>query len=145
MRVARTENTEFFKSVVKGTALAQRLYECMFLLDSSRYAQDPSGTEGALDELLSKCEVEMVARAPWQEGKLAYEIDGHRKGLHYLTYFKMDGAQVEQLNRLCKLSDVVIRHLILEHELKLFELMIQQLADGGSHREEPVAAAAVAE
>lgn len=120
--------------------MAQRLYECMFLLDSGRFAQDPQGTEDALKEHLGRVNAELVAAAPWQEGKLAYEIEGHRKGLHYLTYFKMDGSEVDHLNRICKLSDVVVRHLIIEHEPKLFELMIQQLSDG--HREQQEAGAA---
>lgn len=110
--------------------MAQRLYECMFLLDSSRYAQDPQGTEKIVHEFLERCEAEVVGQAPWQDGKLAYEIDGHRKGLHYLVYFKMDGSKVEALNRMCKLSDVVIRQLLLEHEEKLFDLMTGQVAEG---------------
>ncbi|WP_437205990.1 30S ribosomal protein S6 [Planctomicrobium sp. SH664] len=125
--------------------MADRLYECMFLLDSSRYAQDAQGTEETVREYLTRCGAEIVASAPWQEGKLAYEIDGHRKGLHYLVYYKMDGAQVENLSRICKLSDLVIRHLVIEHEPKLFELMIQQLADGGSRQEEPAPAPVAAE
>jgi len=122
--------------------LAERLYECMFLIDSGRYAQDPQGTEDTIKDYLGRCNAELVANAPWQEGKLAYDIDGHRKGLHYLTYFKMDGSQVENLARICKLSDLVIRHLVIEHEPALFELMTRQLADGGAHREEEPAAAA---
>jgi len=116
--------------------VALRLYECMFLLDSGRYAQDPNGTEATIQEYLERCKAEIVAKAPWQEGKLAYEIDGHRKGLHYLVYFKMDGSEVETLGRICKLSDLVIRHLVIEHEEKLFDLMIQQLTVGGAHGEE---------
>jgi len=99
----------------------------MFLLDSGRYAQDPSGTESAVREYLEKSEAEIVGIAPWQDGKLAYEIDGHKKGLHYLVYFKMDGSKVEPLNRMCKLSEVVIRHLLIEHDEKLFTLMTQQV------------------
>jgi small subunit ribosomal protein S6 len=98
----------------------------MFLIDSGRYAQDPQGTENTIREYLERCEAEIVGMAPWQEGKLAYEINGHRKGLHLLTFFKMDGSQAENLNRICKLSDLVIRYLLLEHEPKLFELMTQQ-------------------
>lgn len=101
----------------------------MFLLDSGSYATNPQQTEETIREYLSRCEAEVVAVQPWQEGKLAYAIDGHRKGLHYLTFIKMDGAQVEHLNRICKLSDVVIRHLILEHEPRLFDLMVQHLAE----------------
>lgn len=124
--------------------MAQRLYECMFLLDSGRYAQDPQGTEGAVSEILERCEAEVVVTSPWQEGKLAYEIDGHRKGLHYLTYFKMDGSQVESFNRSCKLNEVIVRQLLLEHEPTLFELLTQQFqqGDGSENTGEEVAIAA---
>ncbi|CAK8996065.1 50S ribosomal protein L9 [Durusdinium trenchii] len=100
----------------------------MFLLDSGKYAQDPQGTEEALSEILARCEAEVVAKTPWQEGKLAYEVDGHRKGLHYLTYFKMDGSRVGELARICKLSDIVLRHLIIQHPPRLFQLMTEALA-----------------
>ena len=102
----------------------------MFLLDSGRYAQDPQGTEQGIRDLLAKFDADVVGVTPWQEGKLAYEIDGHRKGLHLLTFFKMDGSRVQEFNRTCKLSDLVIRQLLLEHSPKLFELLIQQI---GSH------------
>lgn len=108
----------------------------MFLLDSARYAQDPQGTENTIREYLERCEAELVGLAPWQEGKLAYEIDGHRKGLHLLAFFKMDGSQADNLNRICKLSDLVIRYLLLEHEPKLFELMTQQSEEGAQQAEE---------
>lgn len=110
----------------KGNTLAEQLYECMFLLDSGRYAQDPQGTESTVREILERCGAEVVVTSPWQEGKLAYEIEGHRKGLHYLTYFKMDGSQVESFNRICKLNEVVVRQLLLEHEETLFTLLTQQ-------------------
>lgn len=117
--------------------MAERLYECMFLLDSGRYAQDPEGTERVVREILERCEAEVVVTSPWQEGKLAYEIDGHRKGLHYLSYFKMDGSQVVAFNRMCKLNEVVIRQLLLEHEETLFELLTQQFSEPTSlNREE---------
>ncbi len=110
--------------------MAERPYECMFVLDSGRYATDPSGTEGVVREMLDRCGATIVAAAPWQEGKLAYSIDGHRKGMHYLTYLKMDGSQVGELARLCKLSDVVVRHLIIDHSGHgpLFAAMVDALA-----------------
>ena len=131
---------------LKGKTLAERLYECMFLLDSGRYAQDPQGTEGIVKEILERCEAEIVVTSPWQEGKLAYEIEGHRKGLHYLTYFKMDGSQVDAFARICKLNEVVIRQMLLEHEETLFELLTQQfeqptnLGSDSDDEPEPVAA-----
>ena len=117
-----------------ASTLAVREYECMFLLDSSRYAQDPSGTEAQLTELLGRCEAEIVAAAPWQDGKLAYPIAGHKKGLHYLTYLKMDSSKVAELGRLCKLSDLVLRHLVIDHSHHgpLFGAMVDALAQHGS-------------
>lgn len=114
----------------RGVAVASGYYECMFLVDSGRYAQDPAGTEGGIRELLGRFDAEIVGMTPWQEGKLAYEIDGHRKGLHLLAFFVMDGSRVTEFTRACKLSDLVIRHLLLDHEKKLFDLLIQQV---GSH------------
>ncbi len=114
-------------------ALAQKLYECMFLLDSGKWATDPHGTENAVREILERCHAEIVALTPFQEGRLAYEIAGQRKGLHLLTYFKMDGSQVPELTRLCKLNDLVLRHLLLEHPPRLFQLLtdaLRQHAEG---------------
>ena len=102
----------------------------MLLVDSGRYAQDPQGTETGIRDILAKYEADVVGVTPWQDGKLAYEIEGHRKGLHLLAFFKMDGSKVQDFNRTCKLSDLVIRQLLLEHSSKLFELLIQQI---GSH------------
>ncbi|MEZ5941800.1 MAG: 30S ribosomal protein S6 [Planctomycetaceae bacterium] len=111
--------------------MAIRNYECMFLVDSGRYAQDPQGTEKAIREILDRCEATLVGMTPWQEGKLAYEIEGHRKGLHLLAFLTMDGSRVTEFNRACKLSEIVIRQLLLEHSDKLFSLLTQQI---GSHQ-----------
>ena len=108
--------------------MAQHYYECMFLLDSGRYAVNSRATEDALLEILNRCGAEVVARAPWQDGKLAYPIEGHKKGLHYLIYFKMDSAQVTEFNRLCKLSEVVVRQLLLNHPESLFAPMAEALS-----------------
>src|ERR671922_273402 len=66
-----------------GDDVAEKLYEVMFLLDSGRFAQDRPGTEDAIKEILGKCSAEILAAAPWQDGKLPYPIEGYKKGLHY--------------------------------------------------------------
>jgi small subunit ribosomal protein S6 len=100
----------------------------MFLLDSGRYAVNSKATEDALLEILTRCGAEVVAKAPWQDGKLAYQIGNHKKGLHYLIYFKMDSLQVTEFTRLCKLSEVVVRHLLISHPEKLFTVMAEALS-----------------
>lgn len=119
--------------------MAQKLYECMFLLDSGKWATDPQGTEGSVREILNRCGAEVVALTPFQEGRLAYEIEGQRKGLHLLSYFKMDGSQMPEFTRLCKLSEVILRQLPIEHPERLFSLMTEALR---VHAEGATAAAA---
>ena len=124
--------------------MAQRLYECMFVLDSGKFATDPQGTENAVRDLLGRSDAEIVSSAPWQDGKLAFPIDGHKKGLHYLVYFKMDGSRVDEFTRNCQLSDLVIRHMLLSHSAKLFDIMSQSLAQHTSGKTEEAAPAAAA-
>ena len=114
--------------------MAQRNYECMFVLNSGKYASDPAGAENVLMQLFARLEAEVVAKNPWQDGKLAYPIDGHRKGLHYLVYFRMDGSQVTEMSRLCKLNDLVLRHMVIEHSEKLFDILTH--VHGGDGAEE---------
>lgn len=107
--------------------MAKRNYECMFVLNSGKYASDPNGAVATLQDLFDRVAAELVVHSPWQDGKLAYPIDGHRKGTHYLTYFRMDGSQMDEFTRLCKLNDLILRQLVIEHSDTLFDAMSQAL------------------
>lgn len=125
--------------------MAIRSYEIMFLLDSGKYATDPEGVTAEVNGILEKIGAEVVAARPWMDGKLAYPIDGHRKGLHYLAYVKVDSHNVPQLQRLCRLSSVVLRHLCILPPEQLFDVMAAALADPNAvlqriDHEEPLAA-----
>jgi len=103
------------------TTDAMNYYEGMFLIHSGRFASDSEGVTQELMEILEKCEAQVEAHRPWSEGKLAYEIENQRKGLHYLVMFRMPPANNTQLNRLCQLSDNILRHLIIKHPQVLFD------------------------
>jgi len=104
------------------------LYECMFLVDSARYASDHEGVMNELTAMLEKAGGAVVVSRPWQDGRLAYEIDGHRKGTHILFLLKMPGTGVNELARSVRLSDLVIRHLVIRHSETLFEAMASALS-----------------
>jgi small subunit ribosomal protein S6 len=96
-------------------------YEGMFLIHSGRFAANSEEVLAGLMEILEKCEAEVVAQRAWQDGKLAYEIEGQRKGLHYLVMFRMPTENASQLNRLCQLNDNILRQLIIKHPQVLFD------------------------
>ena len=107
--------------------MAIKSYEIMFLLDSGKYASNPDGVIQEVNGILEKIDAEVISARPWMDGKLAYPIEGHRKGLHYLTFVKADSLKVQQLQRLCKLSNVVLRYLSILPPPALFDLMSSQL------------------
>lgn len=117
----------------------EHLYEGMFLVNSSHYANDPEATAEGILSVLERGNATIVAHRPWQDGKLAYEINGHRKGLHYLVCFKMDPAQMDVVTRQAALSDVIIRQLIIKHTPELFNAMVGALT--GADEAEAEAAA----
>lgn len=114
------------------------MYEGMFLLDSNRFAADQEGTQQSVLGMLARVGAKVVASRPWQDGKLCYPIEKHRKGLYFLTCFTMDGEQMTELTRLSKLNDLVLRKLVIRHPKVIFDAMVDALTshDGALHSPE---------
>jgi small subunit ribosomal protein S6 len=96
----------------------------MFLLNGNKYLSNPEGVVGGVTQILEKVSAEVLASRPWQDGKLAYLVGKHRKGLHYLIYFRLDSQQLNELNRLCRLNEVILRQLIIKLDPALVEPMV---------------------
>ena len=119
--------------------LAEKVYECLFILDPNKYSRDPNGISGQIDALVKDIEGEMLASRMWNEQKLAYPIEGHRKGTYWLIYFRADSQTITQFNRACRLNETILRNLTLTVEPRLVEPLVNHLRGGAS---EPEAAAA---
>jgi len=111
--------------------LALNAYEGMFLLDSGKYASNPDGVTKEVLGILEKTGATVLASRPWQDGKLAYPIDGHKKGLYFLVYFRMDGVHLPEIARSCKLNETIIRHLVLKVEPELVEPLLAMATGEG--------------
>lgn len=119
-----------------AVADGEKLYEGMFLVESGKFATDPDGVTNHILGLLNKVGAEVVTHRPWQDGKLAYEVEGHRKGLHYLVCFKLDKG-IPELDRAVKLSDLVLRHLVIRHPPTIFEALVAAItSDAGTSDQE---------
>ena len=110
----------------------EHLYEGMFLLDSNAYANDPEAVTAELMAILDRAGAVVVAHRPWQDGKLAYEIQGRRKGLHYIVCFRMITSGMDVLTRRCQLSDVVLRHMVIAHTEELFNAVVDAISESSS-------------
>lgn len=104
--------------------MATNVYETMFILDSNRYARDPGGVSGQIPEMIEKFGGEVLVSRLWNEQKLAYPIDGHRKGTYWLAYFKFDSQKLAELNRAIQLNEAIVRSLTVKVEPRLVEPLV---------------------
>lgn len=108
--------------------MATTYYEGMFILDSGRFGANPDAAAAEVTGIIGKVGGSIVAHRPWQDTKLAYEIEGHRRGLYYLTFFTADSEAMPAINRVVHLNDNVIRHLVLKHDKGLFDQMVEMVS-----------------
>jgi small subunit ribosomal protein S6 len=130
--------------------LAQNVYECMVIFDPNKYAQDPGGLSATVPTLVVKLGGEVLVSRLWQEQKLAYPIDGHKKGAYWLTYFRLDSNKLTELNRELRINELVLRTLTLKVEPRLVEALVEHAKGGqksrpASEEAAPAAAGASAE
>lgn len=114
-------------------------YEGMFLLDSTKVAVSWDDSVKHVHDILTKHSSEIVASRPWDDRRLAYPVEGHKKGTYLLTYFKTEGANVSEIEADFQLSDVVLRDLILKIPPKLVDHLVNQAmtsTPGGEEEEE---------
>ncbi len=121
--------------------MAVNVYEGMFILDANRYSRDAANVSGQIPELIAAAGGEMLASRLWEERRLAYPIDGHRKGTYWLTYFKLDSGGLSGLTRQCQLSESILRTLFLKVDPRICDALVSHaLADPAVLRREAEAA-----
>lgn len=96
--------------------VTKRLYEAMFLVDSSLAAQDWDGILGTIEGILKRAEAEIVTLRKWGDKRLAYEIDHKARGTYILCYFRADGGRIGDIEKDVQLSERIMRVLILSTE-----------------------------
>lgn len=99
-------------------------YEAMFLLDSTKATVNWDESVNQVHEILTRQNAEIVATRQWDERRLAYAIDGHRKGVYLLTYFKVDAQALATISHDCRLNDMILREMIMKIHPKLIEPLI---------------------
>ena len=120
--------------------MAERVYEGMYLFDANRYSRDSGAVTGRLNEMIEKCGGEVLVGRLWAEQKLAYPINGQRKGAYWLTYFKIDGSRIKELTRAAQLNNDVMREMILAVEPRLVDALVSHAKSGGKAAEPKPAA-----
>jgi len=109
--------------------MAANVYECMFILDSSKVAGNLEGADKQLRAILEKHSAEVLVSRLWDERKFTYTIKKQKKGIYYLTYFSSEGKNLVNIEHDCSLTEIIVRMLVIKIHPKLVETMLS-LAKG---------------
>ncbi len=90
-------------------------YEIMFLFDPT-FAADEEKVRGEIERILGRAEAKVTFLEKWDERRLAYEIQGRRRGTYYLVYFDCAGDKITGIERDARLSETVLRILVKRAE-----------------------------
>lgn len=110
--------------------MALNVYEGMFILDSGRFARDPDNVSGQITKLVQDAGGEILVSRLWEERRLAYPINGQRKGVYWLTYFRLDSLQLAELNRQCGLYDANLRNLFIKIDPRIVDALVEHAMAG---------------
>ena len=124
--------------------MAANVYECLFLLDSNHFSRDPQGTSKKIDETIAAAGGEVLASRLWTEQKLAYPVDGHRKGSYWLAYFRIESTKLAEFERACRLNESILRHLTIKIDPRLEGALVAHALGQNVAEEQPAAETATA-
>lgn len=92
-----------------------RTYEGMFLFPQSATANLQAAVDH-VKEILDRCGATIVSFRKWDDRRLAYEIDGNKRGVYFLAYFTAPTTTLAEIERRCNLSEEILRTMVTSAE-----------------------------
>ncbi len=89
-----------------------KLYEAMFLLDTN-IAADFEAAKGMIQTVMDRAQAQLITARLWDERRLAYDIDKHKRATYILCYFRANGSTISRIERDVQLSEHLLRVLVL--------------------------------
>ena len=86
-------------------------YEIMLLLDAELAEERQAEILSRIRELVAQRGGSWQGDDAWGRRKLAYEIDKKPEAFYYLLQFDSDAETLDELTRVLKITDGVLRHL----------------------------------
>jgi small subunit ribosomal protein S6 len=115
----------------------------MIIFDSNRYARERAGMPAEVEKMIQAGAGEVLVSRLWEERRLAYAINGQRKGTYWLIYFRGPSSMLTALNREWEINEGILRHLVLKVHPHLVDVVLEH-AKAGPAPPAPAPAAAPA-
>ena len=105
-------------------------YEVLFILKPTLTEEEVSAKLEFVKEILSKNGAEIQTVVPMGTRKLAYKIKKYERGTYFVIYFKAPTTLIAELERVLRITEEVIRFLIVKYENKKEISAWEKLSEG---------------
>ncbi|EAI3904864.1 30S ribosomal protein S6 [Campylobacter lari] len=95
-----------------------RHYEVLFILKPTLTEEEVSAKLEFVKEVLTKNGAKIESVVPMGTRKLAYKIKKYERGTYFVIYFKAPTNLIAELERVLRITEEVIRFLIVKYENK---------------------------
>lgn len=91
-------------------------YEVLVIASTALSDDEIAKQIGDVEKTVKKNNGSVKKTEKWGRKKLAYEIKHFNEGYYFLTYFTGQSQTVAELDRVLKINDNIIRHMIVRDE-----------------------------
>jgi len=96
-----------------------RAYELMFILRPDLTEEEAAEARDRLLKIIENFNGQFVGQVDgWGKKRLAYSIKDYMEGVYFVWNFNGMPETVEELDRVIKLSDKYLRHIIIRQDEK---------------------------
>jgi small subunit ribosomal protein S6 len=95
-----------------------RHYEAMYIVDADTSDEDLEPIIEKYRKVVADGGGEVSDVSKWEKGRrpMAYEINRKREGMYLLMQFQSDAHVPKELDRIFRINDEVIRHIIVRQD-----------------------------
>lgn len=91
-------------------------YEIMYIIRPNIEDEAKKAVVERFNNVLTEKGAEIAEAKEWGKRRLAYEINDFRDGYYMLLHVSADAEAVQEFDRLAKISEDIIRHIVVRDE-----------------------------
>ena len=90
-----------------------RKYELVYVVSPDATEEQVTDLQTQVESIVTRMIGQVEKVENWGRRKLAYEIGSHKEGTYVLEVIDGDGELMKEIDRRLKVTDLVIRHLVV--------------------------------
>lgn len=94
-----------------------RKYEIMYIIRPNIEDEAKKALVERFNTVLTDNGAEVTETKDWGKRRLAYEINDFRDGFYQIVKVQAETAAVQEFDRLAKISEDMIRHIVIKEEV----------------------------